>query len=91
MSELKAYWLREFHAALADGAVFRDEDLVLAVNALRPKQREVMELVIAGLNQEAIAAELGIDQSSVCRRLKKAREQLPGLCKLVLERKETKI
>lgn len=90
-SELKAYWLREFYAAIADGAEFTDADLARAIEALRPKQREVVELKLCGLTQEAIAEALGIHQSRVSRRLKLAQEKLPGLCKMVLERKETNI
>lgn len=91
MSDLKAYWLRELYAELASGAELTDEDLSQAIEALRPKQREVMELKLMGLTQEAIATELGIHQSRVSRRLKLAQMKLPGLCKLVLERKQTKI
>lgn len=60
------------------------EQALAALQASRPKQFQVLALMARGMTQEAIAAELGISQSSVARRIASAEKSLNALLVRIL-------
>lgn len=59
----------DYHARMRRAAV-------KGLDKLRPRQREMLELFLSGRNVTAIAADLGVNKSTVCRNLARAKRRL---------------
>lgn len=84
-----SYWQREARAIAADAGGVTEDEIAEALDALRHHRPEQYRLLLqsARSTQKEIAAMLGLQQSSVSRRLGAARESFAGYLREVITRR----